>query len=646
MKHIRELGFIRVAAVVPELSVGDPMANVREIFNQYRIAAAAGASIVVTPELSITGYTCGDLFGGDFLLDSAEEALSYLLSAIREFSRSSGSDAILIAGAPVRQRGCLYNCALVIRRGEIIGAVPKTYLPNSGEFYEMRHFAGARDNPDSEVSLLGAMTPFGTDLIFGENNFARFGIELCEDAWVANPPSNALSEAGANIIINLSASNEVVGKAEYRRTIISAMSGNQIGAYIYVSAGPNESSSDLVFGGHTIIAEYGGIIAENKRFELESGITCADINVRLLDNYRRKNASFRNSGSARKITAVFSETGFPLLRRYSKTPFVPDDETARRERCEEILEMQATGLAKRLKSSGIKKCVLGLSGGLDSTLAFLVVRRAYRKLGIPDNNLIAVTMPGFGTTDRTYNNACTLAKTSGADLREISIRPSVEQHFRDIGWDINNHSVTYENAQARERTQILFDIANAENGLVIGTGDLSEFALGWATYSGDHMSHYAVNCSIPKTLVRYLVSAVAMQEDSALLRDILSTPVSPELLPPNPDGTIFQETEDIVGPYELHDYFIYHRLRLGENIPVTFALACDSFAGVYDKKTIFKWLKTFETRFAFSQFKRNCVPDGPKVGTVSLSPRGDLRMPSDMSQGTLLDVLDEIEKSL
>jgi NAD+ synthase (glutamine-hydrolysing) len=627
MKYIKEIGFSRVASIVPELSLCDPWANAEEIEKQFRIAADHGASLVVTPELSLTGYTSGDLFGNDFLLEETMKALESLLNA-------TNCNSVLVVGCPINHKNKLFNCAVVIQGGEIKGIVPKTHLPNYGEFYEMRHFASAMDNADTVTELFGRKIPFGTDLIFGDE-FMRFGIEICEDAWVPNIPSNALAENGAVVILNLSASNEVVGKYAYRKNLVQSASGRQLGAYVYCSSGANESTSDLVFGGHCLIAENGGIIAENKRFDMISNITYADINIRLLQNYRRRNMSFRNLSDMRNVEITLPDTEFPLMRKYSPAPFVPSDSSRRKERCDEILEMQATGLAKRLKATGIKKCVIGLSGGLDSTLAFLVIVKAYQKLNISMENLIAVTMPGFGTSDRTYDNACNLAKSMKATLKEISITDSVMQHFKDIGQDPTVHDITYENSQARERTQILFDIANKENGIVIGTGDLSELALGWCTYNGDHMSNYAVNCSIPKTLVRHLVSTVAEEEDSDILRDIVNTPVSPELLPPNSDGTIAQVTEDTVGPYELHDYFIYHRVRLGENIPTAFALACDSFEGKYDRETIFKWLSVFEHRFASQQFKRNAIPDGPKVGTVSFSPRGDLRMPSDMSVGSV-----------
>lgn len=461
-----------------------------------------------------------------------------------------------------------------------------------------------------------------------------------------NSPGDTLALNGARVIINPSASNEVVGKAEYRRNLVNAASGRQIGAYIYVSSGANESSSDLVFGGHSLISENGSIIAENKRFKFNSNTIYADINIRLLNHYRMKNTSFENLSTVREICLEFENTKLPLIRKYSQTPFVPENSVKRKEILNEILEMQSTGLARRLRSAKIQKCVIGLSGGLDSTLALLVIEKTYEKLSIPMKNLIAVTMPGFGTTGRTYNNACNLAKSIGATLREIRIEDSINQHFKDIGQEPSKYDLTYENSQARERTQILFDIANMENGIVVGTGDLSELALGWCTYNGDHMSNYAVNCSVPKTLIRYLVETIAEEQGNKILYDILSTPVSPELLPANSNGTIVQITENLLGPYELHDYFIYHRVRLGENIPTTFELACSSFEGKYNEETIYKWLSSFERRFATQQFKRNAIPDGPKVGTVSFSPRGDLRMPADMSLYGINRILEQIKKEI
>ena len=626
---------MRVAALVPELFLGDPQKNADEIKKQYKIARNNGAQIVVTPELSLTGYTNGDLFGNDFLINETLCALKKLLN-----DKDLGT---LIIGAPLKHKNKLYNTAVVIQNGEIKGVVPKTHLPNYGEFYEARHFAPARENTDKEIKIFGRAVPFGTDMIFG-NDETKFGIEICEDAWVASAPSNEQAENGANIILNPSASNDIVGKADYRRTIVQSASGRQIGGYIYVSSGINESTSDMVFGGHAIIAENGGIIAENKRFDFSSNITYADINVRLLNNHRARNMSFQNKNTMRQIDLDFPSTKGKLLRTFTKLPFVPQNAEKRHERCQEILEMQSAGLAKRIKSMGTNpKCVLGLSGGLDSTLAFLVIERAYEKLDVPMKNLIAVTMQGFGTTDRTYKNACELAKSSGATLLEIPIRDAVKKHLADIGHDGATQDITYENAQARERTQILFDLANKERGIVVGTGDLSELALGFCTYNGDHMSNYAVNCSIPKTLVRHIVKTVAEEKNNKILFDIVDTPVSPELLPPNKDGTIAQKTEDFIGSYDLHDYFLYHRLRLGEDIKTTYELACQSFPD-RPKKEIYDTLCTFERRFATQQFKRNCVPDGPKVGTVSLSPRGDLRMPSDMTLGAINKTLEEISK--
>ncbi|MDR0930248.1 MAG: NAD(+) synthase [Clostridiales bacterium] len=640
MDNIKDLGFMRVATITPEVKIADPWANAQEIKTQYNKAIAENQpALVLTPELSLTGYTCGDLFGDDTLINESNAALKDLMSA-------TYNKPPLVVGAPIRHKNKLFNCAVVLADGAIKCIIPKTHLPNYGEFYDKRYFASSKDNKDTEVNLFGEKIPFGTDIIFGDD-FAKFGIEICEDAWVPNPPANALAENGANVILNLSASNEIIGKANYRKQLVNSASGRQIGAYVYCSAGATESSADLVFGGHSLISENGSLIAENKRFDLTSNITCADINIRLLNNFRRRNMSMTNISDMRNIDVKLPDKiPTKLMRKYSKTPFVPQNESKRKERCDEILEIQSTALAQRMKASGIKKIVVGLSGGLDSTLAFIVMQKALKKLNLPPENLVAVTMPGFGTTNRTKNNAVELATNAGATLLTIDIKDSVMQHFKDIGQDPNTHDVTYENAQARERTQVLFDLANKMGGMVIGTGDLSEIALGWDTYGGDHLSNYSVNASVPKTLVRFLVSTVADEENNDILRDICATPVSPELLPPNADGTIAQITEDTVGPYELHDYFLYHRVRLGEDIATTFNLACDSFEGNYDKQTIFKWLSKFEYRFATQQFKRNCMPDGPKIGTVSLSPRGDLRMPTDASLGTIKKVLERIEQTI
>jgi NAD+ synthase (glutamine-hydrolysing) len=600
--------------------------NVGEILKHFHNAESAGTNIVLTPELSVTGYTCGDLFSNDSLLEQSEKGLERILE------QTKNSRAVLIVGAPVKNNGKLFNCAVVCRKGEILGVVPKTYIPNYGEFYEMRYFTSNAYTTDVTIGNITA--PFGANLIFRESSDIAFGVEICEDLWAINPPSNKLAENGANLIFNLSASNDIIGKPEFRRNLIMSQSARLFCAYIYASCGPNESSSDLVFGGHAIIAENGVILAENQRFNFGSSMITTDINAKRLANYRRRSTTFKGGDSnIRNIPVEFDRVVTPA-RKYSPTPFVPKNPEECAHRCEEILNIQATGLAQRLRAAEINKCVLGLSGGLDSALAFLVINRAFCKLGIDISNLIAVTMPGLGTGSRTLNNAVRLAKIYGATLKNVDINPAVNQHFSDISLNPDVHNTAYENAQARERTQILMDIANQENALVVGTSDLSELALGWCTYNGDHMSMYSVNCSVPKTLVRCLTESVAEKEQgekAEILRDILGTPASPELLPPDESGAITQITENKIGPYELHDFFLYHHIRGGENLETTLMLAQSAFEGKYAGEEIRKWLEVFVNRFYRQQFKRNCMPDGPKIGTVSLSPRGDWRAPSDIS---------------
>ncbi|MCC8044432.1 MAG: NAD(+) synthase [Clostridiales bacterium] len=749
-------GFIKVAAAVPEIRVADCMFNVQSICAQMDEAAREHVKILVFPELCVTGYTCGDLFWQEKLLCAARQAL------FKVVEHSAGRDTLTFVGLPWEKDGKLYNVAAAFSDGNLLGFVPKRHLPNYNEFYEARHFTPG-DREVSYVDFGGKPVPFGMNLLFAAGGLC-VAAELCEDLWTANPPSTAHALAGANVIVNLSASDEVVGKRQYRRSLVSGQSARLLCGYIYASAGEGESTQDVVYGGHCLIAENGHILAESGRFyggnaetghalagaesnqsenaknghspvdserifdshaenghmPVESepaddrkteggaensqccGITYAELDISRLRAERRRMTTFeaeqdqesrvttirsagafsqnsyysdnasmlRQEGSLDSRSALDSFMGdnfccssgiqggytkvcfhlkeeeTSLTRTFSPAPFVPSDEKNRSERCEEILTIQALGLKKRMKHTNSKSIVVGISGGLDSTLALLVMTKACDLLRLPRETMIAVTMPGFGTTGRTYHNACDLTKSLGAQLLEVDIREAVNIHFRDIGQDPEVHDVTYENCQARERTQILMDIANKTGGMVIGTGDMSELALGWATYNGDHMSMYGVNCSVPKTLVRHLVRYYADtcgdEKVSAILYDVLDTPVSPELLPPR-DGEISQKTEDIVGPYELHDFFLYYMLRFGFPPAKIFRIAKRSFAGTYDEATILKWLKTFTRRFFAQQFKRSCIPDGPKVGSVALSPRGDLRMPSDACARLWMEELEQIE---
>ena len=597
------------------------------------------AALCVFPELSITGYTCGDLFFQRTLLDNA------LISLKNIAESTSETDLVSVVGLPVSSNGSIYSCAAVICNGKVLGIVPKKNIPNYREFYEARHFAPGIDS--GKLNFFGEFIPFGANMIFRctEMKEFTFGIEICEDLWVADTPSVKLALNGANIIVNLSASNETIGKAEYRRTIVKAKSGSLCCVYLYANAGADESTTDMIYSGHSIIAENGSIFSESEKFE--NGMIFFDADLQKIAAERERMNTF--SGRADDMLDIpfsIEKRETKLCRNISHTPFVPLSDSEVNERCKEISLMQSMGLVKRLKHTHCKTAVIGLSGGLDSTLALIVTVNAFRRLGLDMEGIKAVTMPCFGTTDRTYNNACKLAKLYGAQLLEINIRESVTKHFEDISHDPDVHDVTYENSQARERTQILMDIANKYGGLVIGTGDLSELALGWATYNGDHMSMYAVNSSIPKPLVRYLVRYEAEccgGELRAALVDILDTPVSPELLPPEENGTISQKTEDIVGPYELHDFFLYYMVRFGFTPSKIFRLAVHAFNGSYDNETILKWEKTFYRRFFSQQFKRSCLPDGPKVGTVTLSPRSDLRMPSDACADMWLSELDNIK---
>ena len=623
MRH----GFIKVAAATPDIRVADVDYNKGQIIKQMDEAAEAGAKIIVFPELCITGYTCSDLFLQDILLNSAKKAL------VKIAEHTKNLDALVFVGVPIAVGGELYNVAAALNHGNILGFTTKSFLPNYGEFYEMRQF---RPGPKKAEKILfgGKEIPFGPQLLFVENQMANLIVsaEICEDVWSPVPPSIEAAREGATVIVNCSASDETIGKASYREALISGQSARLISGYIYANAGEGESTTDLVFGGHNLIAENGTILAEAKRFS--NGIIYTEFDVQKIANERRKNTTFTETQEhvLPRIPFGLEQTETILTRTFPSRPFVPRDDQERTKRCEEILTIQAMGLKKRLAHTHAKSAVVGISGGLDSTLALLVTAKAFDALGLERSGITAVTMPCFGTTDRTYQNACKMSLKVGATLREVRIGDAVMQHFKDIGHDPQDHSVTYENSQARERTQVLMDIANQTGGLVIGTGDMSELALGWATYNGDHMSMYGVNASVPKTLVRHLVHYFADTcEDSSLkevLYDVLDTPVSPELLPPK-DGEIAQKTEDLVGPYELHDFFLYYFLRMGYEPGKIYRIAKLSFAGEYDDETIYKWLRTFCWRFFSQQFKRSCLPDGPKVGTVALSPRGDWRMPSD-----------------
>lgn len=697
-------GFIKVAAGTPNVQVADCEFNAAEIIKMVREMEAEGARVMVFPELCITAYTCGDLFWQENLLEEAKVQL------MRIAEETADVDAIIFVGLPLEYKGKLYNVAAGLNHGEILGFVPKTYLPNYNEFYEARYFTSGEDvdgtvtirrseyglhhdeemtDEDVEFGLEAEVealeeedsfeeleeideepdyidedeieefdevdVPISSNILFicQEMPKLKIAAEICEDLWVPNPPSVGHAYHGANLIVNLSASDEVVGKDSYRKSLVSAQSARLLCGYIYATAGEGESTQDVVYGGHNLIAENGTILAESRRFV--NGALYADLDIHRLDNERRRMTTCRfvpdlaPEGQDVFYNEVYFNAGrgvTPLTRKFDSRPFVPGIKEEREHRCDEILNIQAMGLKKRLAHIHCQNAVIGLSGGLDSTLALLVTVRAFDMLGMPREKITAVTMPCFGTTDRTYNNACQLSECLGATLKEVNIREAVNLHFRDIGHDPEVHDVTYENGQARERTQILMDIANQSGGIVIGTGDLSELALGWATYNGDHMSMYAVNASVPKTLVRHLVRYYADTcEDaklSEILLDILDTPVSPELLPPK-DGVISQKTEDLVGPYELHDFFLYYMLRWTFPPKKIFRLAQNAFAGEYDDETILKWLKTFYRRFFMQQFKRSCLPDGPKVGSVAVSPRGDLRMPSDACAKLWLKQIEELE---
>lgn len=631
-------GFVKVATAIPSVKVADCKYNAECIESLITIAEGKGVQIIVFPELCITAYTCGDLFAQQLLLQEAEMALLQIMSNTRQL------DIISIIGMPVAFNSTLLNTAVVIQKGRILGIVPKTYLPNYKEFYEMRWFSSALNIQEDTVRICGQLVPISSNLLFDTPDTC-FGIEICEDMWAPIPPSSTLALKGAEIIFNLSADNEGIGKHSYLRSLISQQSARTLSGYVFSSCGFGESTTDVVFAGNGLIYENGTLLAASERFCLEEQLIISEIDIERIRTERRINTTFAanaaNCSEAKAIrlsTEIVNKKEFELTRTIKPLPFVPSD-TGLNERCEEIFSIQVSGLAKRLIHTNCKTTIIGISGGLDSTLALLVCVKTFDKLKLDRKGIIGITIPGFGTTDRTYHNALDLMKSLGVTIKEISIKDACIQHFKDLEHDINVHDVTYENSQARERTQILMDFANQVNGIVIGTGDLSELALGWATYNGDHMSNYGVNGSIPKTLVKYLVKWVAYnnvdEQSRNTLLDIVDTPISPELIPADDSGNIKQKTEDLVGPYELHDFFLYYFLRFGFRPAKIFFLANKAFNGSYDEETIKKWLITFFRRFFSQQFKRSCLPDGPKVG-ISLSPRGDWRMPSDASSAIWL----------
>ena len=636
-------GFIKVAAAVPAVRVADVEYNVQEMEKLIALASGDGVELLCFPELSLTGYTCQDLFKEKLLLDKAEEGLLRLLDFTRQL------DIVCVVGLPVLAGGLLLNCAAVIQSGALLGVVPKTYLPNYGEFYEKRWFASSQDLNDTEIYLAGSPVLMSAQpklFLLGD---VKFGVEICEDVWAPLPPSNNLTMAGADIILNLSASDELIGKHRYLRSLVAQQSARTMSGYVYASSGFGESTQDVVYGGNAMIFENGHLLAEGERFLFQPQLQSAQIDVERLRAERHTNSTFINAQRHAHAVVIHAKTiidnDFSLTRPVDPHPFIPADE-AMGETCEDILNIQTAGLAKRLLHTRMEHVVVGISGGLDSTLALLVCVRTFDKLGLDRKGIVGVTMPGFGTTDRTHDNAASLMQSLGISQMEISIAKAVNQHFQDIGHDANVHDATYENSQARERTQILMDLANKCNALVVGTGDLSELALGWATYNGDHMSMYGVNAGIPKTLIQYLVRYIARQPQFAAVKDtlidIVETPISPELTPADEEGNIKQKTEDLVGPYELHDFFLYYLLRYGFRPAKIFMLAQKAFQGTYTDDVIKKWLTTFCRRFFSQQFKRSCLPDGPKVGSISLSPRGDWRMASDASSALWLKECEEL----
>mgnify|MGYP005846206055 CR=1 FL=1 len=637
-------GFLRVGTASPELRVADVAFNVAEIQAIARRARQQQCQLLLLPELCLSGYTCADLFFQRLLQDRVLDALVELAAFTVK------NEIVLVVGTPLPVAGRLFNCAAVLAGGKILGLVPKNYLPNSGEYYEQRWFSSARERSTDVVTIGADQVPFGDDLLFRSEHGseALIGIEICEDAWSVVPPSGSMALAGANLLLNLSASPEILGKQSYRRELVRSQSARCLAAYAYASAGPNESSTDLVFSGHSLIAENGQILAETERYQFASQLALADVDLQRLTGERQRNSTFASGLPSQRyrlqLLPLQPQSVAQLLRPIARMPFVPPQDSERAERCREVFQIQTSGLMQRLRHTGSPKVVIGLSGGLDSTLALLVVVKAFERLGLPRAGIVALTMPGFGTTARTRGNAEELAEQLGAELRIVSIDKAVRQHFHDIGHAPEEQDVTYENSQARERTQILMDVANQVGGLVIGTGDLSELALGWCTYNGDHMSMYAVNCGVPKTLVRYLVEWCAQEEFSGriaqILLDVCATPVSPELLPPSAAGEIEQQTEKVVGPYRLHDFFLYQVVRMHFPPLKVLLLAQQAYTDEYSRAELLHWLRQFYHRFFGQQFKRSCLPDGPKVGTVALSPRGDWRMPSDAVVDLWLNELD------
>lgn len=635
-------GFIKAAAGTINVKVADTLNNTEEIIKTVSEAKKLGVKLLILPELCVTGYTCSDLFFTDTLLDSA------LNSVFEIKKRTENAECIFAVGCPLKFFGKLFNCAVVFYRGEVLGIVPKCAIPNYGEFYEIRQFSSGNilNGNVMQVQIGEKSVPFGMNLIFRCSDFPdfSFGIEICEDLWTSDPPSRKLAQKGAMIIANLSASDEVIGKEEYRRLLVNSTSARLISGYIYANASPTESTQDMVFSSHHILSENGSLLKENKPFE-ESGITVTEFDVKKLSHERHRCTTFETAADGFEVLFSMKPTETVLTRYYDKNPFVPPVDEQIKMRAESILKIQSYGLKKRLEHTYAKTAVIGISGGLDSTLALLVTVRAFDLMKKDRKEIICITMPCFGTTKRTKSNAVKLCEELGVTIKQINITDAVKQHFKDIEQDETNLDVTYENSQARERTQVLMDIANKTGGIVIGTGDLSELALGWATYNGDHMSMYGVNISVPKTLVRYIIkyeSEFAEKRLSEVLTDILNTPVSPELLPASENGEISQKTEDLVGPYELHDFFLYHFMRTGSSPKKIYRLAKYVFEGIYSDQTILKWLKVFFRRFFVSQFKRSCMPDGPKVGSVTLSPRGDFRMPSDASYQIWLKEIDSL----
>lgn len=653
---MKNFGFVRTAAASPKVRAGNTEYNIKNIIELAKKAAKEGAAVTVFPELAISGYTCGDLFMQNVLIYNSLNALEKLVKASEEI------ETVIFAGIPLIIKDRLYNCAAAVFNGEILGIVPKMFIPNYKEFYEKRWFSSgyAISKTIKEITVLGRKVPFGNLLFRDINTGMVIGTEICEDMWVAVPPSSYMVLNGANVIVNLSASNELVSKSDYRKSLIEQQSARGVCGYVYSSAGVMESTTDVVFGGDCIIAENGYVLGETKRFSRDNEIVYADIDIERLVSERILNRSYGDSMDM--LTEAFEYSTIDinteinpdikkyLYRRVDRTPFIPGNPQTMNERCEEIFNIQASGLATRMQNACFKKAVIGISGGLDSTLAVLVVKRAFEILGLDSKDIYAITMPGFGTTDKTYDNAVKLIKDLGADFKEINIKDACLQHFKDIEHDPEVHDITYENTQARERTKILMNYSNKVGGLVIGTGDLSELALGWCTYNGDHMSMYGVNCSIPKTLVQHLIrwyaGALASDEAKDTLYDILDTPISPELLPPDENGNIKQKTESVVGPYELNDFFLYHVLRFGTRPEKVMFLAEKAFSEgdtTYTREEIKKWLTMFYRRFFTQQFKRSCLPDGPKVGTVSLSPRGDWRMPSDADGSQWIEEVNNIK---